>query len=199
MHVRTTPYKYLCTFLYLNHEQQLIVLILNDLELKYLREKSNLNKAEFCKALNISVHTLSSWESGRRNIPDVKALLIKETFTNVKSEIQSRAYQPEGKVIDVNNLPEKNVLVIPIKGRGGLDNAYYDDLLLNELKIEKLSIKNASEILRIFKENGITGYKIEKDLKVISQVGADKFLNGETKKPFKKTLELYNSYIDNNF
>ncbi|MEI6865533.1 hypothetical protein [Flavicella sp.] len=60
-------------------------------------------------------------------------------------------------------------------------------------------MKNASEILRIFKEKGITGYKIEKDLKVISQVGADKFINGETKKPFKKTIELYNSYIDNNF
>ncbi len=63
-------------------------------------------------------------------------------------------YKPEGKVIDVNELPEKSVLVIPIKGRGGLENAYYDDLLLNELKVEKLSIKKASS-------NGSKWFKIE--------------------------------------
>ena len=59
-------------------------------------------------------------------------------------------------------------------------------------------MRTSEEILKIFKENNITGYQIERDL-AISQVGADKFLNGETRQPFKKTLEMYNSYIDNNF
>ncbi|TXK78722.1 hypothetical protein [Mesonia sp. K4-1] len=59
-------------------------------------------------------------------------------------------------------------------------------------------MRSAEEIHKIFLDNNITGYRLEKDLG-ISQVGADKFLNGDTKKPFKKTLELYNSYIDNDF
>ncbi|MFC2109853.1 helix-turn-helix domain-containing protein [Bacteroidota bacterium] len=53
---------------------------MSNLELKFIREKSGLTKEKFCDRLNISIHTLSSWESGRRNIPKVKALLIKELF-----------------------------------------------------------------------------------------------------------------------
>ena len=59
-------------------------------------------------------------------------------------------------------------------------------------------MKTPEEIRKILIDNNITGYRIEKDLN-ISQVGADKFLNGTTKKPTKKVLELYNNYIKNNF
>jgi len=59
-------------------------------------------------------------------------------------------------------------------------------------------IRKAHEIREIFKENKITGYRLAQDLDV-TQVGADKFLNGETQNPYKSTLEMYNSYIDNNF
>ena len=59
-------------------------------------------------------------------------------------------------------------------------------------------MRTSKEIREIFKSNKISGYRLEKDLG-ITQVGADKFLNGETKKPYKTTLKLYNSYIDNGF
>tara|TARA_Y100000296_G_C5113890_1_gene226652 strand:+ start:129 stop:878 length:750 start_codon:yes stop_codon:yes gene_type:complete len=57
---------------------------------------------------------------------------------------ESETYKPEGKIIDDKELPEKEVFVIPIKGRGGLENAFYDDLAINELETEKLSIKYPS-------------------------------------------------------
>lgn len=63
-------------------------------------------------------------------------------------------YKPEGKIIDIRELPVKDVYVIPIKGRGGLENAYYDDLALNELEIEQLTIKKPSS-------NGSKWFKIE--------------------------------------
>ena len=59
-------------------------------------------------------------------------------------------------------------------------------------------MRTAEEIRNILLDNKITGYRLEKDIDV-TQVGADKFLNGETKKPIKKTLLMYNSYIDNDF
>lgn len=59
-------------------------------------------------------------------------------------------------------------------------------------------MRTPEEIRKILLDNNITGYRLEKDLNV-TQVGADKFLNGETKKPYIKTLKMYNSYIDNNF
>lgn len=55
-----------------------------------------------------------------------------------------KTFKPEGKVINVNELPVKDVIVIPIKGRGGLENAFYDDLALNEMEVEKLTIKKPS-------------------------------------------------------
>ncbi|MAM17579.1 MAG: hypothetical protein CME35_01255, partial [Gramella sp.] len=54
-------------------------------------------------------------------IPENKDVLNEETET----------YKPEGKIIDDKELPEKEVFVIPIKGRGGLENAFYDDLAIN--------------------------------------------------------------------
>lgn len=59
-------------------------------------------------------------------------------------------------------------------------------------------MRSPEEIRKILLENNITGYRIEKELG-LTQVGADKFLNGETKKPIKKNLEIYNSYINSNF
>lgn len=53
------------------------------------------------------------------------------------------------------------------------------------------------EIREKLKENGITGYRLAKDIS-ITQVAADAFLSGKSK-PYKKTLDLYKSYIENNF
>ncbi|UAB85719.1 hypothetical protein INR75_06815 [Zunongwangia sp. SCSIO 43204] len=63
-------------------------------------------------------------------------------------------FQPEGKIIDDSDKPEKEVIVIPVKGRGGLENAFYDDLALKKMETEKLSIKYPSS-------NGSKWFKIE--------------------------------------
>ena len=47
------------------------------LELRALRKKFGLSRIKFAEFINISVHTLDSWEGGKRNIPDTKADLIK--------------------------------------------------------------------------------------------------------------------------
>ena len=59
-------------------------------------------------------------------------------------------------------------------------------------------MRTAREIHKILKDNNISGYRLSKDLG-ITQVGADKFLNGETKNPYKSTLLKYDAYINNNF
>ncbi len=63
-------------------------------------------------------------------------------------------YRPEGKIINPHDFHKKDVYIIPVKGRGGLHNAFYDDLMLNELEIEKLSLKT-------HEPNGSVWFKIE--------------------------------------
>lgn len=53
-------------------------------------------------------------------------------------------------------------------------------------------------IILEIKKRGLTGYKIAEDTG-LSQVGIDKILNGTTKKPTKKTLEILNSYLNNSY
>ncbi len=72
----------------------------------------------------------------------------------VNEIIQSEKYESEGKIINPKDYPEKSVYVVPIKGRGGLYNAYYDELALDDLEIEQLSIKFPSS-------KGSTWFKIE--------------------------------------
>ena len=69
---------------------------------------------------------------------------------------------------------------------------------VKEPTAEYKTMRTPEEIRKIFKNKTISGYRLEKDLNV-TQVGADKFLNGETKKPYKSTLKLYNDYINNGF
>ena len=59
-------------------------------------------------------------------------------------------------------------------------------------------MRTPEEIREILKNKGISGYRLKKDLKV-TPVGADTFLNGETKKPYKSTFKMYSDDIDNDF
>lgn len=51
------------------------------------------------------------------------------------------------------------------------------------------------EILKLIKQLDITGYQISQETE-LTQVGADKIINGTSKKPQKKTLELLSNYLN---
>ncbi len=58
-------------------------------------------------------------------------------------------------------------------------------------------MRSLEEIIQILKENEVTGYKICKDTKgAISENGANKILDGKSPNPRRITLELLNSYIN---
>lgn len=63
-------------------------------------------------------------------------------------------YKSEGRIIKKEDLPSKEVYVIPIKGRGGLENAMFDEVMFKDLKTEKLTIKQPAS-------NGSKYFKIE--------------------------------------
>lgn len=71
------------------------------------------------------------------------AIQLKSTDTNTINK-PIAPYNIEGKIINDNKLPKKKVHIVPIKGRGGLENAYYDVLAINELEVEDLTIKKES-------------------------------------------------------
>ncbi|WP_435416306.1 hypothetical protein [Polaribacter aestuariivivens] len=104
-------------------------------------------------------------KNGRNKISSDLAKEITDKFSDIsysylltgegemlKSE--TKHFQPEGKIIDVNELPVKYVHIIPIKGRGGLESSYFADEIITKLETEKLSIKIPSS-------NGSKWFKIE--------------------------------------
>lgn len=56
---------------------------MNRFELRTLRKKLGLSRQKFADKLEISIHTLDSWETGKRNIPKTKATLIYNVFSRV--------------------------------------------------------------------------------------------------------------------
>lgn len=57
---------------------------------------------------------------------------------------ETPTFKPEGRIIKEKELPKKQVTIIPIKGRGGLENAFFDKLYINELEKEELTLKYPS-------------------------------------------------------
>lgn len=55
-----------------------------------------------------------------------------------------------------------------------------------------------SGIIQEIRSRGLTGYKIAEDTG-LTQVGIDKILNGTTKNPNKKTIEILHNYLYNNY
>ncbi|SFS30391.1 helix-turn-helix domain-containing protein [Lutibacter maritimus] len=130
------------------------------LELRALRKKYGLSRINFADLLNISVHTLDSWEGGKRNIPDLKAEMIQvklnqqDTFNDVNLMAPKNQFKPEGKLINEEEYPIKEVYIIPVKGRGGLSNVYFADEAIKKLETEKLQVKQMPS-------NGSKYFKIE--------------------------------------
>lgn len=69
---------------------------------------------------------------------DIGSILTGEMLT------ETPTFKPEGKIINEDELPKKQVTIIPIKGRGRLENAFFDKLYINELEKEELTLKYPS-------------------------------------------------------
>ena len=54
------------------------------------------------------------------------------------------------------------------------------------------------QIIHDIRSRGLTGYKIAEDTG-LTQVGIDKILNGTTKNPNKKTIEILHNYLYNSY
>lgn len=120
---------------------------MSDFNIKEFADKHRLTREDIAKIVSSSIHSVNSWFAGSRNFPKSKEkLLLQSVKHNVQDMVQESAapYPAEGRLINNENLPTKDVLVIPIKGRGGLENTYYDDFALNSLDVEKLNIKYPS-------------------------------------------------------
>lgn len=105
-----------------------------------------------------------TWDDLAKNLP-ITGNALRVSFTRnsvdqvyleqIRKDLKvQNAQKPEGKIINENELPKKEVTIIPIKGRGGLENAYYDKMYLDKLARETLTIKKPSS-------NGSEWFKIE--------------------------------------
>lgn len=133
-------------------------------KIKELRNSKNESQTQLAKVVGVSLRTIQNYESGKVDVPSKNLELIAKhydvsisyLFSDEKIEIKEpiAKYKPEGKIIDKNEYPEKDVYVIPLKGRGGLEQAYFDEVKFKDLETEKLTIKEPSS-------NGSKWFKIE--------------------------------------
>lgn len=122
---------------------------MNGIELREKRKEFGLTRVALAKLLGVSKTTIYNYENGGK-IPDAKIPLLNDVFNRAKigqlsilNEIPVQ-YRPEGKILNENNMPTKSVIIIPIKGRGGLENAYYDKLYMEKLKKETRIVRKQS-------------------------------------------------------
>jgi len=66
---------------------------MNRFELRNFRKKLGLSRQKFADRLEISIHTLDSWETGKRNIPKTKVKLIYNVFKSTDELILTQDAQ----------------------------------------------------------------------------------------------------------
>ena len=128
------------------------------IDLKTLREQKKLTQEELGKKLGKSMRTVITWEKSdalsKSQINQIDAVFKEDNEITSQTNKTNSTYKAEGKVIKDEDYPSKEVYVIPIKGRGGLENTYFDEVMFKELEKEVLTIKNHSS-------NGSKWFKIE--------------------------------------
>lgn len=148
---------------------------MESLDPKKIRALTGLSQVDFGKLLGVSRNSVALWETNdleKRTKPKLNAAIrMKEIekrilngekdflFNNsfkegIKDKLKTDEILGEGKIINENLYPSKTVTIIPIKGRGGLENAFYDKLYINKMKKEELTLKEPSS-------NGSEWFKIE--------------------------------------
>jgi DNA-binding XRE family transcriptional regulator len=134
---------------------------MSSLDVKRIRALTGKNQTEFAELFGVSRGAVTLWEHKnleKRTKPKLSYTLkmkeIEHEFSpKVKIIDSHKEYIPEGRVIQENEMPYKMVTVIPVKGRGGLENVFFDTLYLEKLQKEKLS-------LSIQSSNGSQWFKI---------------------------------------
>ena len=127
-------------------------------KIRELRNSKKESQTTLSEVIGVSLRTIQNYESGKVDVPTKKLELIAQHYdvsvSYLFSKEEKQIYKSEGKLIDNKDYPSKNVFVIPIKGRAGLENAYFDDLMFTDLTTESLTIKEPSS-------NGSKWFKIE--------------------------------------
>ncbi len=67
-------------------------------------------------------------------------------FTKQETQLKEKKpeYIPEGRVIEEDDYFKKTTYIIPVAGRGGLENEMYDPITFNDLKTEETIVKQQS-------------------------------------------------------
>lgn len=117
------------------------------LNIKEIRSELGYTQKKFAEVIGVTVGAVQLWESEKTK-PKLKyALKILELKKSLNTDIVKEdeiEYESEGKILKDDSLFTKQVTIIPIKGRGGLENAFYDRLYLNNMKKEELLLKEKS-------------------------------------------------------
>lgn len=137
-----------------------------DNKLKEIAKKLNIRfaNAELSKNLGFSKGVVSEYLNNKKRVSqnfieelenyyEINYLEFLKSSQNELNEPQIE-YKPEGKIVNIEDLPVKDVYIVPIKGRGGLESSYFADEVITKLKKEKLTIKKPSS-------NGSKWFKIE--------------------------------------
>ncbi len=129
---------------------------MNNIEVKKIREKLGLTQEELAEKLEVHLRTVQKWEGGETKIRKGNALMLTELLKkHTKGANKNQeTYTPEGRVIGEDEYFKKKTYVIPVTGRGGLENEMYDPITFNDLEIEETTVKQQSH-------NGSTYFKIE--------------------------------------
>lgn len=122
-------------------------LIMKTLNIKEIRSELGYTQKKFAEVIGVTVGAVQLWESEKTK-PKLKyALKILELKKSLNTDIVKEdeiEYESEGKILNDDSLFTKQVTIIPVKGRGGLENAFYDRLYLNNMKKEELLLKEKS-------------------------------------------------------
>lgn len=119
------------------------------LELRGLRKERGLSRQKFAELIKISIHTLDAWEGGKRNIPPLKADIIKvnlgihEAFsTMIENAIDESALNESPTMYGVNanaqevDFTEMSVMFVPLVSQyaqAGYLSGFADDEYIEEL------------------------------------------------------------------
>lgn len=126
---------------------------MNNIDVKKIRTLIGLSQTKFGDLLNVTRGTVAKWESKETKPNQENALLIlsiENRFNNGEKDVAFNILnnkannKPEGKIIEPGSLHLKQVTIMPIKGRGGLENAYYDKVYINGLEKETMQLKKES-------------------------------------------------------
>ena len=105
---------------------------MNGLELRELRKKFKLSRGNFAGLLNVSIHTLDAWESGKRNISKTKSDYIELKMKDlIPMDINSN------KVEKTDNKEKKLDDIIAEKVIDKLKPFLTDNVVINN-KLDKL-------------------------------------------------------------